>query len=512
MSDVLRISIRFLDPVPEFHGRRDGGQPEWPPSPLRLFQALVDAAASRWREPRKFVEYARPALEWLQRKHPFEIVTPSHHVGTSFRIAVPNNDCDSPAKIWSKGGEAIKPHRPIDLKTMKTVSPVRLMGTPEYGNVLHYLYSIADGHPQHIDTIAQAARSITHFGWGIDMAFGDAKVISTEQASQLLGHRWKPSPRAGTPMRTPTIGTLDDLARKHTDFLGRLTDGGYRPVPPLRVFSSIRYRRDTDPLPRPYAVFKLRDSDDDTYSHPQSKLIHIAGMVRHLAIDAMKRNPPPSVDDPAAWVERYVAGHRDATDKSVDLPHSQLSYVPIPSIGFHHTDPSIRRVMIIAPVGDHAILKHLRQQLDGLRLKSEREQDLRGPVFLHHAVNDKVAKYYIEPSTQWASVTPVILPGHDDHKPDKTRKLIEKALVQSGIDQPCTFEWSAFSHFPKSFSAHKYDKDKRPIGYLRPDHLLDQTAVHLELTFANGIEVPGPLTLGAGRHCGFGLMAAVNNA
>jgi len=232
--------------------------------------------------------------------------------------------------------------------------------------------------------------------------------------------------------------------------------------------------------------------------------------LRHLAINAMERKPPLKVNDPTAWVERYVAGHRDAADNAVDLPHAQLSYVPLPSIGHHHTDPAIRRVMIVAPVGDDAILEHLCQQIDGLRLKPEREEDLRCPVFLHQARNDNVTKFYTQPSTHWASVTPVILPGHDDHKPEKTRKLIEKALVQSGIDQPCTFEWSAFSYFPKSFSAHKYDKDRHPIGYSRPDHLRELTAVHLKLTFANGLKVPGPITIGAGRHCGFGLFAAID--
>ncbi len=61
--------------------------------------------------------------------------------------------------------------------------------------------------------------------------------------------------------------------------------------------------------------------------------------------------------------------------------------------------------------------------------------------------------------------------------------------------------------------AHKYVKDasskdgKRLINYIRPDHLLNQTAVHLTISFPH--EVPGPITIGAGRHCGFGLMAAV---
>jgi len=104
-------------------------------------------------------------------------------------------------------------------------------------------------------------------------------------------------------------------------------------------------------------------------------------------------------------------------------------------------------------------------------------------------------------------VTPVILPGHDDHKPDKTRGLIEKALRQAGIAVACDFEWSSLSRFPKSLTAHRYDKNKRPAGYRRPKHLEGLTAVHLVLRFADSVTVPGPLTIGAGRHCGLGLMA-----
>src|SRR6185437_13089146 len=50
MSSALCLTLRFLDSVPRFHGRGDDGNPEWPPSPLRFFQALVSAAATRWRE------------------------------------------------------------------------------------------------------------------------------------------------------------------------------------------------------------------------------------------------------------------------------------------------------------------------------------------------------------------------------------------------------------------------------------------------------------------------------
>jgi len=116
-------------------------------------------------------------------------------------------------------------------------------------------------------------------------------------------------------------------------------------------------------------------------------------------------------------------------------------------------------------------------------------------------------RFYTERANTWASVTPVILPGHDDHRPEKTRKLIERALAQSGIEQPCEFEWSAFSRFPKSLSARKYDKNKKLTGYVRPDYLNSQTAVHLTLRFRENVTVPGPLVIGAGRHIGLGLMA-----
>jgi len=220
----------------------------------------------------------------------------------------------------------------------------------------------------------------------------------------------------------------------------------------------------------------------------------------------MRASSPEDIGNPTDWVRSYVAGHRDAESTE----HRQLSYLPLPSIGRPHTDPSVRRVMIAAPLGDDRFLLHLARLLSGQKLIPTDRTRLDDPPTLVRVHRDNVADCYIQPATTWASVTPVILPGHDDHKPDKTRKLIEKALQQSGIDQPCEFEWSAFSHSPQSLSAHKYGRDKRPAGYIRPDHLLSQTAVHLKLRFSDGVKVPGPLAIGAGRHCGLGLFAGLD--
>ena len=70
MSDYFCIAVTFLDP--RYHGRGDGGVPEWPPSPLRLLQALVAANSD---EIGIDPDLDR-ALAWLEQQEPPLIVAP----------------------------------------------------------------------------------------------------------------------------------------------------------------------------------------------------------------------------------------------------------------------------------------------------------------------------------------------------------------------------------------------------------------------------------------------------
>lgn len=495
--EYLCFSVTFLDEL--YHGRGEGGDPEWPPSPLRLMQALLAASAGRWNE-RRTLQYAASAIRWLETLPPPQIIaaaaTTCEH---PYRLYVPDNVTDKVAAAWSRGRDASI----ADYRTEKDVLPMVIDG-----DTVYYVYEVANASTdckEFIRTIRQAARSITHLGWGIDMAAGDASILTPRNFVQLQGERWHPSREGGTQLRCPKAGTLDDLLGKHTNFLGRIGDDGFRPVPPLRVFDVVRYRSQNELAQRPYRVFELRNTDGSRFRYSHRRLIHIAGMVRHLAIEAMKKDPPRGIDDDD-WIKMYVAGHTPVGTQD----HRQLSYLPLPSVGHEHTDPGVRRVMITAPVGDDGWLDHLARRLAGETLKPIRGNEFaeNEPPMLVPVQNDNVAKFYTRPSSIWHSFTPVILPGHDDHKPAKTRRLIEKSLAQSGVDQTCEFEWSAFSRFRKSYSAHKYGKDKHPKGYFRPDHLQTQTAVHLTIRFNEGVKVPGPIAIGAGRHCGFGVFAA----
>jgi len=544
MKPDLCISIRFIQPLPLFHGRRDAGQPEWPPSPMRAFQSLLNAGSLRARG-RPLAPEVRQALQTIEVLRP-QIVAPPATVGTvGYRAFVPHNQYDLVFAALHRGMDpSTEAFRKVNgsVRAEKDFRPMYLEVRGGELPTVHYIYPLdatAVDPDELLRALRPSVRAITHLGWGIDQVAADATLIDRFSA-QLLGERWRPLTRMGRRLRVHRQGSLDALTRRYGQFLNRLHDG-WTPVSPFTDddIDQVRYHRDTDPLSWPHAVFKLISGDGDTVAYPHAKLIHIAGMVRHLAIRTMGSkkllenlypnhdqghapfhdgNPPCDLRgrDWDSWVEQYVAGHRLTDGRAAVPSHSQFSYVPLPSTGHQHADPAIRRVMIIAPLGDESWLEHLASRLDGQLLLPQPGTTLPPGTRLQlvpERRKDGVRDAYTRPATVWASFTPVIFPGHDDHKEAKTRRLIEKALAQSGIEQPCKFEWSAFSRFPKSYSAHKYVRDenapngKRVVGYFRPDHLRDQTAVHLQLRFDR--PVPGPLTIGAGRHCGFGLMAGI---
>jgi len=503
----LVITVRFLDD--RYHGLLDrGGPAEWPPSPFRLFQALVAGVARRGElvigedkpENTNFTDIGK-AIGWLQKLDPPVIIAPKSKTGQAITRFVPNNDGDR------------KFDRQERLTAKRTI-PTLFLLDPHQKPEVNYIWDTSNQSDVPIERIRDAARSLTTLGWGIDMAFADARSASQAEAESLAGIRWHPKAgvwRDDGMLRTPAFDqetkqcSLCDLRHCHETAMNRIEHGKpLRTVDKPKVFDRVFYASSERLLPRPHVVFELRRDDGSFFDYPQNRLIHIAGMVRHLAIAAMQKDPPEGVD--AEWVNRYIAGH--VCDDSAD--HRQFSYLPLPSIGHQHADQKVRRVMIAAPLGDDGFLRHLAMRLDGRQLKPTPETKLDHPPTLVSVRQDKVARSYTQSANIWASVTPVILPGHDDHKPDKTRKLIERALEQSGIEHRCEFEWSALSQFPKSLSAHKYDREKRPTGYIRPDHLLSQTAVHLKLRFNDGVEVPGPLAVGAGRHCGLGVFARMD--
>ena len=303
MSQQLCITVRFVQPYPLFHGRADADAAEWPPSPMRAFQALLNAACSSTHGGPVAPEVlagAGSARAAETRGH-----RPRATVSTvGYRAYVPHNQTDLVNAAWYRGNldASIASHR-----VEKDIRPMRIECVGDDLPTLHYLYPLNAttlDHGELLRALRPSVRAITHLGWGIDQVVADATLIDRD-SSQLMGERWRPSARAGRRLRVHCRGSLDALTKRHGQFLNRL-QGGWTPVSPLSAFDQVRYRRETDPLPHPHVVFKLVDGNDDTVAYSHAKLIHVAGMVRHLAIRAVsskrllekalpraRPNPPP---------------------------------------------------------------------------------------------------------------------------------------------------------------------------------------------------------------------------
>lgn len=524
MSSHLHISVIFLQPACHARlGKEDAAPNEWPPSPLRLFQAMVAGAAARWAgdddSTHRGLTAEAPvaALKWLEdlcAAKPPTILAPRAVTGQAVPRYVPNNSADLVAARWARGDALAT----FEDRTKKVFRQTHLID----GQTVHYLWPIDEAHERqarrHEPIIAAAARCIVALGWGIDAAVGEARLMDGNGLTRLTGERWEPG-RLGTPgLRLPISGTLDALVRRHAAFLDRLKDDAFHPVPPLRAFTTAAYLRATDLPQRPFAAFILRPLGRDTgyASFRLERAACVAAMLRHAACEAAKHDldDRPGAWRTGEWSLRFVAGHGpDGSPKRRDKAdaHPRFSYFAIPSIGQAHADGLIRRAIIAEPFGGDSRSAHwIARRLAGTALIDEE----RGPVARLESVEIDgpefssvfrlfAARGAVEPATDWTTVTPVILPGYDDSRPAKRDRLLLDCLRHAGID-------------PASVESLESRSAVWPIrggrasallhsAYRRPNYLRHLPACHMRIRFRTPLA--GPLSLGAGRHCGLGAFA-----
>jgi CRISPR-associated protein Csb2 len=526
MPTFLKISVRFL--LDEFDGRGDGGEPEWPPSPLRLFQTLTNSAG------RLGMATYTPALEHLETLPPPTVVASKptavqpHYGVTSY---VPNNDGD----LWFD-----KPDKIGGKRVEKTIRPTRL---PENA-IVAYSWEINGAPlPHFFDHIRQLTRAISAFGWGVNMVVADAVVVESGAATDAGAdtEKWFPSEEGTAPLRIPISGTLAALEDRHQAFLARLPtapDGSqfFRPVPALEHFRVLTYRRAADPIRPPFAIFALRQVDDSGFRafDPMRRGVHVAAMVRHVA---GTRDIARSLGWNDVRIARLIHGH--AEEETAASPNTRLQFLPLPSIeargeGSARVVGPIRRVLVTAhgPM-DRAEFRSLVQRLDGLELIDEKTRTP-AAVLSRLPDTDKLTKdNYFAASTTWATVTPVILPGYDDPRKlrqrlrkgdltaeeknalvikldDRIDALLRKALRQAGYAEAVTthavIEWRDSGYLTGTDLASRYMTGDQHLRYRK---------LHVRILFRddNGqpLAIPGPLCIGGGKFSGTGLFAAVNH-
>jgi CRISPR-associated protein Csb2 len=509
MTSYLCLSVAFLDP--EFHGRRDGGELEWPPSPLRLFQALVGTSAARWGE-RQHLDHAAPALTWLASQPPPIIVAPPGVAGSPYRLSVPNNAMDIVAKAWGRGNETGKGDaNPATHRTMKTVRPTRLVREEP----VSYLWELPADPPAdvlgHVEVLSVAARQVFALGWGVDLVAGNGRVLTAQQADALPGDWWRPTGGHGAvSFRVPVEGTLAALADRHERFLGRLSGDGFTPVPPLTAFREVGYQRDTEPVARPFAAFQLLTLDAGGFQPYSStrQTVAVAGMVRHTIRTAARA---------AGWsqdrIATFVLGHGDGPSGQARgaRADSRFIYLPLPTIEERKTKDrskafvvgSIRRVLVAGPAD---AIAWARRALSGRELNPTDDRT-RGALLSLIPESDGRLRHYVGTSAVWSTVTPVVLPGYDDAQSEKTERLLRKAIEQAGFSgtlaRHAGLEWRRVGFLPGLDPATGYD----PPAHLR-GHPKYHVRLHWRDTARHSVPVRGPIVIGAGRYYGLGLFVA----
>src|SRR6266851_4757532 len=190
MPQHLDLTIRFL--TDRYHGRGD----DWPPSPARLYQALV-AGAKTGAAGRQWSDCHKSALEWLELLGPPEIFARAAAIGKAYTIYVPNNSLAAD-KTSTKTSKAVNPR----------IVARQILGEPD----VLYRWLIKDEDIAHgnLPALDQVASQLLALGWGVDFAAAIAQITDGPAPPLDLEH-FTPGARGGNLLRIPEAGFLEHL-------------------------------------------------------------------------------------------------------------------------------------------------------------------------------------------------------------------------------------------------------------------------------------------------------------
>lgn len=475
----LILEAKFLSP--RFHGLLRDKTPEWPPSPFRFFQALLNGAMQSGMDS----DATKSAFRWLETQGAPTIYAPKTRSDAKLTTYVPNNHADYERDL-SK------------LKTPKEVRPSVFIDGASVG----YIWTLPDTDEtaRNSETLIRAARRMNALGWGIDTVIGNGRLIHADMDCPVSGERWDPTPerqyrRRPSALRVPVPGALDDLLRCHSEFLNRAPQGE---APKARRnperYRTITYKKSTEPNKRYYQAFGIEAYQPRAGFFALRNAFGVGDSIRKLMCISINRRGYN--EEFGGGAETYLAGHIAKQETTVD----RISCIPLPSYGHSHSDGRIRRTLIAEPAsGSGKVAEWARRRLSAGKIYDNERKEYRGLLVEPGDTDSRqIDRKYTNPSKTWRSVTPVILPGTDKRKRRKAEAQILKTLAQAGYNESMIADWniSKTPHWKNGLHAESYNI---------PPEFIGRGVWHLELEFKN--KVAGPVAIGAGRFRGLGVMA-----
>lgn len=491
------------------HDGRYHGEGDWPPSPARLFQALVAGAGLSGP-----IEKAQEeALRWLEELDPPLVAAPNAwRPRRGVLLYMPNNDSDAiggdPVKM-AKIRTATKVFRPWFFDAaVPFVYAWRLFGKP--------------GEEDQAKRICSLAERLYQFGRGIDMAWAWGEILDDRDLNDLLtaypGRVFRPSTgQSETTLSSHCLGSLRSLEARHLAFSQRfhyVKDGKSVRVifrkPPMPRFRPVSY--DSPPSSQ---LYELRDPATEEAFAPWP-LVGASSLVvrlRDAAVERLARALPAQ----KAHIERALVGRKP--DGTNDIrPEERVRILPLPSIGHVHADREIRRVLVEVPPACPLRADDVQWAFSGLEVVDAETGEIR--AVLTPTDEEGFLRHYggggEERARVWRTVTPAAFPlGPGPRQTGGAHRLGEgNALDRAEKEaRAAAAVFQALRHAGvrakvesvrvqrEPFEAHGARAEDFAKGTRFPPNRL----WHVEVAFDGPVE--GPFAVGDGRFLGLGVMA-----
>lgn len=504
MAQHLVLHVWLHD---RFHGIAFGA-PEWPPSPARVFQALI-AGVARGRE---IPVVVADALRWLETLPPPRIGTPRAKLGAEQTLFVPNNDLDT------KGGD---PAKLADVRVAKRVVPRLIQGlTP-----LLFAWSWEEGGAAHAGVLARAAEQLYQLGRGIDLAWAHGQVLDDGACDALFStyagvvHLPSTEVEVNGGTQCPVSGSLDSLVRRFNAKRIRVGRENDRRVEiyenaPKPLFRPVRYDRKKELI-----VYEIVHESEPDRPYPLSaaRAAAFVEAVRDAAAERLRRAFPGK----AAEVERILIG-RKADGADGGPIHDRLRLIPLPSIGHPDAHFAIRRIAVEIPGGASISTEDLAWAFDSLTPVDSQSGEV-GPYLLTRAGGPSpMLERYAARGRRFHSVTPVVLPEISRRRriePTRRRQEAKDGAERAGEEsRAIAAVKTAARHAGLRERIETVHVQREPFERrgVRAEPFADGTRFpkerlwHVSVTFDR--PVAGPLVLGDGRFLGLGVMAPSTQA
>lgn len=489
---ALVIEVRLL--ADRYHGVGD-----WPPSPFRLFQAMVAGAyGGRWlAEPK---ERKDAAFRWLERLAPPCVMAPAHVRGRVVQSFVPNNDLDALSGDLRRIGE---------IRVQKQAEPLLLADEAPFT----YAWPFDDHDTALASEICSLVERLHTFGRGVDGAFARGRTVDWDAAIDALRQTGSvafpsPSPESRRDVRCPAPGSLQSLMERYARWsnqLERTADGTASTLfrqPPRARCAVVAYDR-----PPTRYVFDIRPAEGATTFRaiPQVAAVEVATATRDLAFARLSRAMP----DRSAELERVLIGRGTPPP---DAAH-RVRFVPLPSTGSRHADGAIRRVLVEVPPECAVAPADIAWSLSGQSLEpfvaTSKETGELSDAVLVTSEDDSMLRHYGvgRPSRRWQSLTPVSLP----RRVEPVRRGVARASADALLagDVVAAVRHAGFPH--RGLRVCVQREPFSPHGALASASASGRFAAaalhHAEVTFPEPVQ--GPVVIGDGRWLGLGVMAPV---